>query len=173
MFSWHVATTKPFSELIAEKHLEQQNFQPFSPKCLIARIVRNRRVITEKPYIPGYIFINFDDDADNWQAINATRGIQSLILSGPEKPATIRQPAMDVLIDKCSGSLVNPDAVDLELSKLIPIDATVRVNTGPLEGRVGPVRWSHNQRVAVLLTFLGSTREIELAAKAVDVVARA
>jgi transcription antitermination factor NusG len=171
MFAWHVATTKPFSELIAERHLDQQGFQPFSPRCLVSRISKNRRITVEKPYISGYIFINFDPELDNWQAINHTRGIATLILAGPERPAIVKQDAMDVLIDRCSGgNIVAPEIVDHHLAKLIPVGATVRITTGPLDGYSGPVRWSHNHRVAVLLKFLGISREVDIPAKAVEVV---
>lgn len=171
MFSWHVAITKPFSELIAERHLEQQAFQAFNPKCLISRIVRNRQVMTLKPYFPGYCFINFDPDLDGWQRINSTRGIQTLIYASPERPARVPVDVMDVLISKCSGDVVSAETTDQHLSKLIPIGATVRVSSGPLEGRTARVAWSHNQRVAVLLSFLGVPRRIELPSRAVDVVA--
>jgi transcription antitermination factor NusG len=171
MFAWHVATTRPFSELIAERHLEQQRFQAFNPKCLDMRIVRGRRVTVEKPYIPGYIFINFDDTAENWQSINYTRGIISLIYASPEHPAVVKPDAMQILIDRCSGGqYITEHEIDQHIAKLVPIAATVRITSGPFDGLHGIVKWSHHHRVAVLMRFLGVVREIDISAKAVEVI---
>jgi transcriptional antiterminator RfaH len=172
MITWHVAITKPFQELIAERHLAQQAFQPFNPKVVVTKIVRNRETAIKSPYIPGYIFIRFDEDDERWKSINSTRGIRQLILAGSEKPAMVRDDAMQILIDRCSGSdIVTASQVDHALAKLIPIGSIVHVKTGPFTGMKGIVEWTYNERVNVLLAFLGAVRGIHMPAKAVEVVA--
>lgn len=170
-FSWHVAITRPLKEFVAEDQLQQQGFQPFNPKVLSTKLIRNRHHTIRAPYIPGYIFINFDDDDDAWRTINSTRGIQTLMLAAPERPAIVHAQAMAVLIDKCSGSdIVDATHVDQALAKLVPIGATIRIATGPFEGIRGIVRWTRLDRIAVLMSFLGYKRPIVMPANAVEVV---
>jgi transcriptional antiterminator RfaH len=169
MFAWHVALTLPFQELIAERNLARQEFQPFNPKIVITKTIRNRDHTIRAPYIPGYIFIRFEDDDDRWRAINQTRGVRQLMLAAPERPAIVREDAMAILIDRCSGSdVVSPTQVDTALAKLVPVGAAVRISAGPFEGLKGIVRWSHLDRVTVLLSFLGAQRPIVVPANTVD-----
>jgi len=171
MFAWHVAVTKPFGELQAERHLENQQFQAFNPKAMIQRIVRNRKITVEQPYIPGYIFIRFDADDRSWLAINNTRGVHQLLYAAPEVPAVVRQDAMDILLDRCSGGCyVGAEFIDTELSKLIPVGVDVQITTGPFEGHNGTVHWSQHERVSVVLSFLGHPRKIAFPANAVAVL---
>lgn len=162
MLAWHAAVTQPFSEMVAEENLKRQGFQPFNPKCYSERITRGRRVLTERCYIPGYIFVRFDSVNDRWEAINSTRGIKSLMYAASEKPAPIREAVMQVLLDRCNGDVVKAEDLDLAISRVIPIGALVKVTEGPFEGFVGPVKWNHNERVKVMLSLFGRSNPVKL-----------
>lgn len=171
--AWHVATTKPFSDLIAERDLERQGFTPFNPKVRIERVVRGQRIIREVPYIPGYIFVHFDVEDWQWRKINTTRGIRSVMYSSAEVPAVVRSDAMSVLLERCNGQYVRESevgAIDDAIRRVVWKGAQVRVNEGPLEGRRGSVTWAAHDRVKVLMLFLGTSREIEMAASDVAVL---
>jgi transcriptional antiterminator RfaH len=170
MFGWHVAVTHPVKEFQAEENLRGQGFQPFVPKVISTKLIRNRHHTIRAPYIQGYVFINFDDTEPSWRSINSTRGIQHLMLAAPEKPATVQADAMAVLIDRCSGSdIVDAHHVDQELAKLVPIGSIIEVTDGPFEGNTAKVRWTHMDRVIVLMRFLGYTRKIDMPANSVRV----
>lgn len=159
MLAWHVAVTKPFAELVAERQLAKQpQFQPFNPKVQITKVVRNREHVIRAPYIPGYIFVRFDVDDDRWKTINTTRGIHQLMLAAPDKPATVRDEAMAVLLDRCSGSdIVSASVVDHALAKLIPVGAMVTLKPLDLDGTV---ELSQNDRLTIVMSFLGALRRV-------------
>jgi transcription antitermination factor NusG len=163
MLSWHVAQTKPFSEMIAEEGLRRKGFQPFNPKCYSQRVVRGARTWTERSYIPGYIFVRFDavEDVD-WPKINFVRGIQSLLYSASEKPAPIKDVVMDALLARCNGDRVSAEDMDLAIAKVLPVGSRVRVLGGAFEQHVGLVKWSDRDRVNVVLGLFGRAVNVSL-----------
>lgn len=169
--TWHCAETHPFSELMAERDLERLGFQPFNPKCQTVVVTRGREVQTTKPYLPGYIFIPWDDADDHtWRKARDARGIRKLMYGAHEKPARIRQDAMQILLDKCNGQLVKQTEIDRELKKIIWVGSTVVVKDGPMEGFKGKAEWAHRDRVRVMLSFLGAERPVEFRTKELEVV---
>ena len=169
--SWHVARTKNFSEMIAEKALRDKGFSSFNPKCYTERFTRGRRVLTERCYIPGYIFIQFDPvEQPNWPSINYTRGIHSLLYMGPEKAAPIRDSAMNIILDRCNGDRVKAEDIDFAISKIIPVGANVKIVDGPFAGFEGPVKWSDGQRIKVLLSLFGRPMQTGFKSKHVELV---
>lgn len=165
---WHVATCKPFSEMIAEKSLTSKGFLAFNPKYYTERVTRGRRTWTERCYIPGYIFIRFDPVEDErWPQINFARGIQTLLYSSAERPAPIRETAMNVLLDRCNGDRVKAEEIDVALSRVVPIGSVVRVTEGSFEGFTGKVVWSAEDRLKVVLSLFGRPTKVSLANKAV------
>lgn len=165
---WHVAQTKPFSEMIAEEGLRRKGFQPFNPKCYSQRVVRGARTWTEHCYIPGYIFVRFDRlENPQWPTINYVRGIQRLLYSSSETPAPISDIAMNVLLDRCNGDRVKAEDIDLALSKMLPIGSDVRVLEGPFVNFVGKVSWSSEERIKIVLSLFGRQTETTLSNRAV------
>lgn len=166
--SWHIASVKPFSEMIAENGLRSKGFQPFNPKVYTQKIVRGARTWTERPYISGYIFIRFDANEDTrWPTINYVRGIQTLLYSGPERPAPIKDAAMAVLLDRCNGDRVKAEDIDLALSKVCPVGSMVRVVDGTFTDFVGKVAWSDQDRVKVVLSLFGRQTKVAMPSRAV------
>ncbi len=169
--SWHVATCKPFSEMIAERSLSSKGFQAFNPKYYTQRIVRGARTWTERCYIPGYIFIRFDPVEDErWPQINYARGIQTLLYSSAEKPAPIRDIVMNVLLDRCNGDRVKAEELDAVLCRVIAVGSVVRVGEGAWSGFVGPVVWSDQDRVKVMLSMFGRPTKATLSNRSVELV---
>lgn len=167
MLAWCVASTHVQAELIAEDDLRKKGHEPFNPKALIPRIVRGCRQFTEQPYLRGYIFVAIDTDFDHWRGINFARGVKTLLYSAPYKPALVRQEAMAALLSICNGKYETDfSAIDRAIAKVLPPGTTVKV---PSLGQSGKVTWTHNDRVRVMLSFLGTTREVELSRQAVEV----
>lgn len=166
MISWHVATSKPFSERIAEESLKRKGFAAFVPKVYTQSLVRGRRTWTERCYIPGYVFVRFDPVEDErWPTINYARGIQTLLYAASERPAPIRESAMNVILDRCNGDIVKAEDIDLALSRILPIGSMVRVQEGTFEGFVGKVAWSAQDRLKVVLSLFGRATKVSLLSK--------
>lgn len=171
MLAWYVAITLQLSELIAEQNLRRQNFSPFLPRVRETRITRGREVTTVKPYIPGYIFVRFDREVDNWGRINSTRGVRSLMCNAPELPTRVRDKAMEAILERCEGQYVIAEEIDETLLPFIPVGARVRALDGAFSGHVGKVILSYPERVTALFQIFGRPTRTELAAAAVEVVA--
>ena len=171
LLSWHVATVNPFSELLAEEHLKADGFQPFNPKFRVARVTRGRKVITERPYIPGYIFIRFDrDDDERWPRINRTPGVRALLYATYNRPAPIRDEVMELILAQCAGDYVIEAEADKVLAKFIPVGSRVRITAGTFEGHSGPVTLAHAERVDVILKIFGRPTKVNVLPEQVEMV---
>jgi transcription antitermination factor NusG len=169
---WYVATTQPFSEMIAEASLSRIGIQSFNPKCRAVKIIRGRRIITERPYIAGYIFCRFDRDEDYaWRKIHSQRGIRTLISASAEEPTPIRDvAALDALIERCKGGdVIDESEADLAFNKFIPVGSEVRITEGPMQGHVGVVKLSQKDRVNVVLRMFKRPLAVDLKPDIVEI----
>lgn len=157
---WYCAQTLPFGELTAEKHLQQQGFQPFNPRCEVAKVIKGREVITRKPWLAGYIFIPFDIEEPNWPRINNTRGVKRLMPEWMERPSPVRDDAMQVLLDQCNGQVVKATEVDRAIAKVLWPGALVKAHDGPFAGFNGTVEWTDKDRAKVLMFIFGRTTPV-------------
>lgn len=187
ILSWHVAQTDPFMGAVAEKALAEQQVKTnadwsiFNPRLReIRRYSRGRIKEVERPYLPGYIFIAFDVDGDDWPPINKTRGIKDngLMLAAVSRPATIPTLVMEDLLGRCDveefpeadGTMtrrhyIHQEAADAYLFK---VGSTVKVTEGPWAGLHGPVQWSSRERVKIMMSLFGSVRPVEFRAKSLE-----
>ena len=185
ILSWYAAVTKPYANFVAEEHLKRQpQFRRvFNPKVTVTKVIRGTRRTTENPYMPGYIFVQFDLDADpvdvtlngvtakrNWRSIYQTRGIETVLGESVLKPSPLREAAMEIMFANCIGDYVKAEEIDTAFADL-QLGQMVRVTSGPFCGFRGPVHWTHGDRVKALLSFLGATRPIEFTMNEVEAVA--
>lgn len=168
--SWFVAMTRPGYSFLAEAHLREQGFEVFNPKIKVERIRRGRRLAPLiRQYLPGYIFVRFDAATDCWYPVNWTRGVRRLISAAPDRPIPIRSLVIQLLQERCDGEFVIPCEADRALHWL-QIGRTVRISKGAFEGRTGRISWTSGDRVRVILSFLGSTRPVEVHAAMLEAV---
>lgn len=167
---WYVAMTRPGAGKLAELCLLRQDFEVFNPKIRIRHVSRGREWFSERHYLPGYLFIAFDVEADEWRPINWTWGIRHLISAVPERPTPMRDVAMRVLLDRCDGNgYVLEEEADQALEWL-RVGRQVKITQGAMAGCNGVVKWKDGDRLKVLLSFLGSTRPVEVRAKSLEAV---
>ncbi len=166
--TWMVAETHPYGNSIAEEHLRKQGYEPFNPQVRSQHVKRGALVERIRPYILGYIFVHVDDDQD-WRPINYTRGVKRIMYRDApgQKPAIIPVPVIEALQLLCNDNgyikQVEADAA------LMRVGRVVRVHSGSFEGMVGPVTWTKGDRIRVMLSFLGTEREVGLGKSLVEV----
>lgn len=159
LLEWRCLRAKPKSEHLAARHL--QALAPGAIETFCPRL-RHRKKTARGPVwfvealFPGYLFTRCD--WGHWQrAILATSGIAGIVHFGDTVPSI-----PDGIIADLRAAV--PD--DEPLSVPIPVleGDEVEIGEGPLRGTVGRVArvLPARERVAVLLEFLGSTREIEV-----------
>ena len=80
---WYVVRTRPRSEKLAARELDQDNIEVFSPS------VKTRSVgsgTIEGPLFPGYILIRLDPESDGWPSFRFGQHALGLLNFGGELP---------------------------------------------------------------------------------------
>ena len=74
MKKWYLIKTKPRQEKIAIANLKNQDYHVYCPWA----IINKKNVIL----FPGYLFINLDDQLQNWSPIRSTKGVLNFVKFG-------------------------------------------------------------------------------------------
>jgi len=157
--AWYVVETQPRAERVAQAHLERQRFDSFCPRFRKTR--RHARRVDEivAPVFPGYLFVAFDRDRDNWTAINGTRGIRRLLGPRAQRPQPMPVAAMEALLARCEGDRMGKLCPDF-----VPGDK-VRLLTGPFFDLLAEIETLDDRgRVRVLLDLMGRTTAVTVSA---------
>jgi len=156
LLSWFAVMTKPRAEAEAQICLTRQGFQ-----TLFARTRRTVRaasgmVVRTESLFPRYVFIHSDPSLQSLEPVRSTRGVSAIVRFGG-LPAAVP----DAVIDQIRARMDHQDGfVRLAPPELLP-GVKVRINEGPLSGLDAIFTAKHgDDRVRLLLTLLGSEREI-------------
>ena len=154
MKHWLVVTYKINSTKIVERNLTNQNFKYYLPKITSKKINSEPK---EEILFPGYMFIKAD--LDKFSVLKFTKGIKHIIKFGNN---------ISYMTDK---EIENIKTVE-KLSKLEPITSKVKIGDealisgGPFKGTLAKICTLPSQnRVGVLLSFLGSMRRVNVCEK--------
>ena len=151
MRRWYVVQTHPRQEAVAQRELQQQEYQAFCP--MVAR--ESRLGVFLVPLFPGYIFAQFDI-SKRWRSIASTRGVSRLLSASPEQPIPVPPGVVEELVATASLRSV----ITRIAPPLIAAGATVRVTDGPFADQSGICLWSDDRRVRLLMDLLGGKREV-------------
>lgn len=153
---WYVSRTLPHNELKAKQHLIAQGFRAFLP--MQDRTIRHARRIStvSRPVFPRYLFVNFDPTVTQWRSINGTIGIDRLLMCG-EQPEPVKAGVVETLIASVDGD------DRLQFHNVLKQGDRVRLLDGPFADQLGILEsLGPNERVHVLLTFLGGPVSVQL-----------
>jgi transcription elongation factor/antiterminator RfaH len=159
---WYVARSLPRQETRAQFQLLRQGFPVFLP--LATKTVRHARKLrtVKSPVFPGYMFVVFAIDRDQWRSVNGTRGVASLIMQG-ETPQPVPGGVVENLL-----RLTDEDGIvrfDCNLRQGQP----VRVVAGPFTSAIGILeRLDANGRVRVLLDIMNGKVSAHLTRSALE-----
>ena len=152
--NWLVATYKINEVRRVESNLLNQKFDYCLPKITTKKINSNPKV---EVLFPGYIFVN--TSFENYSALKYTMGIKNIIKFGDN-------------ISCISDEDIKAIQIAEETSKIAPITPIIKIgqdvliSKGSLKGSMVTVcSLSSNERVEVLLSFLGSMRRVIIAEK--------
>lgn len=159
---WRCLRTKPKSEHLAARQLRV--LAPGAIEAFCPRI-RHRKKTSRGPVwfvealFPGYVFAQCEWAV--WQrAVLATPGVTGQVHFG----AYVPEISLDV-VSQLRASFSGADEMHtVHTEGLIEVGDVVEVAAGPLRGASGAVArlMPARERVAILLDFLGSTREVEV-----------
>ncbi len=69
------------------EHLRNQLFACYCPYHKVEKIRHGKRITTQQPLFPGYIFIHLSKLTDNWHSIRSTRGVARMVTFANEPQA--------------------------------------------------------------------------------------
>lgn len=150
--AWYVVHTKPRQENRALENLENQGFHCFLPTLQVQKL-RNQKVqFIAEPMFSRYLFIQLDEQTQNWAPIRSTLGVSKLVSFGtqpakvpPEYIAFLREAQLETL--ECMFALGD----------------RVQVASGPLQGIEGQyIAHDGESRAFVLIDLLGQPQKLKM-----------
>jgi len=153
---WFCVRSKPKSEHIAARHLEEAGIDVFLPRIRFQRLTRRGKVWFTEALFPGYFFSRFDW-ASSFRNVCGTNGVTTVVHFGDNCP---RIPA--AAIEELRG-LFGAESLR-ELSPELNVGDEVKIATGPFQGLVAVVNkvLPAPERIRVLLDFLGRQTSVEV-----------
>ncbi|HUK60486.1 MAG TPA: transcriptional activator RfaH [Stellaceae bacterium] len=164
MMRWYAVHTRPASEAKAAEHLRRQGYEAYLPRHRRFVCHARRRIAALRPLFPRYLFVGIDRERMAWRPVLSTVGVAGMVLGGGE-PMAVPDGIVALLQERERMGAFDELQPALRLR---PGDA-VRLTEGPFAELVGRLAAaSDDERVVVLLEFLGRTVEAEFAAAAVE-----
>ena len=150
--AWYVVHTKPRQEARALENLQNQGFNCFLPTMQVQKL-RNQKVQTiTEPMFSRYLFIQLDDQTQNWGPIRSTLGVSKLVSFGPQ-PAKV-PPEFIVFLQ---------DAPIETIERMFTPGDSVQVASGPLKGLEGQyIAHDGETRAFVLVDLLGQPQKLRM-----------
>ena len=158
--AWYVVHTKPRQEARALENLQNQGFKCFLPLLQVQKL-RNQKVQTiTEPMFSRYLFIQLDDQNQNWGPIRSTLGVSKLVSFGPQ-PAKVPVEFITFL----------QDAPVETIERMFAPGDNVQVASGPLKGLEGQyLAHDGETRAFVLVDLLGQPQKLHMAVEMLRVV---
>ena len=158
--AWYVVHTKPRQEGRALENLQNQGFTCFLPTMQVQKL-RNQRVqVVTEPMFSRYLFIQLDDQTQNWGPIRSTLGVSKLVSFGPQ-PAKVPPEFVAFL----------QEAPPETLERMFAPGDTVQVAAGPLLGLEGKyLAHDGETRAFVLIELLGQPQKLRMEMETLRVV---
>ncbi len=150
--AWYVVHTKPRQEARALENLQNQGFNCFLPTLQVQKL-RNQKVQTiTEPMFSRYLFIQLDDQTQNWGPIRSTLGVSKLVSFGPQ-PAKV-PPEFIAFLKEAPAEIIE---------RMFAPGDTVQVASGPLKGLEGQyLAHDGETRAFVLVDLLGQPQKLRM-----------
>jgi transcriptional antiterminator RfaH len=154
MKEWYLIKTKPRQEKIAKINLENQNYHIYCPQ---AKINKKNVVL-----FPGYLFIQLDDQVQNWSPIRSTKGVISFVRFGLSY-AKISDKIIDII--RTNEKLTTKKIITLNDFK---IGESVQITEGIFKNYIAIFKsFKSDDRVLLLLNLMGQQQTINVKKKLV------
>lgn len=156
---WYAATVKPLQEEVARRHLVSDGFQVFHPRVRVAVPKRDGSLRYRiKPWLPGYILVQFDRARQPWWRISSTKGVGHLLMNG-ELPCRVRQGVVEALVRAHGDDFVE----DQRVLESAVVSAGDRFTVNGVVGEFTALETSHS-KIAFMMEFMGRPVRTEIAA---------
>lgn len=132
---------------------------PYKHLVYSVRVPRFKEMV-QRPWLPGYLFLNFDL-RDNWgQVLRMPYALEILGMPTALPPGLVADLELRLPL-----KLSKPSA----FSCIAP-GTQVRFKRGAFQNHVGPVTWSERRKLKVMLMIFNTPKEIETILSDVEIV---
>lgn len=164
MTAWYAVHTRPHAEMKALDNLARQGYRTYLPRCRIWVSHARRRQLLLRPLFPRYLFAGTEGAALPWRPILSTFGVSDLVRVG-DRPAPVPGEIVAAIREREQDGAFD----GLALRPALRPGERVRVTAGAFGDMVGRLIELRDQdRVVVLLEWLGRAVRAELGARAVE-----
>lgn len=158
---WYVAQCMPRYEGWAVKNVLQQSSEGFG--VYWPRYETTKKNVIGRAYnrgvFPGYIFVQFDCYQPRWRQICHTFGIRKVLGATDNGASPLPFGFVESMIEAAPSGLID---LPKETGPVFNVGDQLKINEGPLAGKVGIFQYSEKGRVALLLSLLGAERSVIL-----------
>ena len=149
MKDWYLVKTKSRQENIAQKNLENQDYNVYCPFAEI----NNKQVVL----FPGYIFIYLDNKSQDWSPIRSTKGVLYLVRFGLNYAKIPNN-----IIEFIKKNQLNTAEKLKSLSNFKPGDK-VQITEGAFKNCIAIFKeYKPDERVILLMNLLGQQQTISI-----------
>jgi transcriptional antiterminator RfaH len=159
---WACARLVPRREALALHCLALAGFATYLPRIKERHTIRGRRVDATAPLFPGYAFVAVELQ---WHDARWCPGVITLVMDG-ERPARVPDKVIgDIRSRERNGLVVLPPP------RRMKPGGRIRITRGLFAGRPGLyLGQTSRERLLVLLSVLGASRQVALPAADVEAV---
>ncbi len=153
MQRWFCVACEFNQDALAELTIRADGWPVYRPLHL------NRRSRSIEALFPGYLFVSFDREGDEWPRILRQRGVYRL-LGSYLRPQPIPIGVIEALQSRTSARRVVDDPGQNASVVYLQPGTQARVLDGPLAGWDGVVTLSRADRIVLLMTLFGRPSEV-------------
>lgn len=143
---------------VAQEGLEDQIAEVLVPTEEVVEMRRNKKVTTERRFMPGYVLIRMDMTDKAYHLVNNTNRVTGFL--GPQgKPSPLRDSEVAGILNQVEEGAERPrPLIHFEIGE------NVNVTDGPFEGFSGMVEEvdDENARLKVTVSIFGRATPVEL-----------
>ncbi|KLV03944.1 transcriptional regulator [Photobacterium aquae] len=128
MKDWFLLYCKRSEQERAVINLDRQGVECYYPQVTVEKIVRSKRVSSQEPLFPNYMFVYFDPEMISYTTVRSTRGVADFIRQG-KTPQRVDP-------DLIYSLMVNEDSAEQQakLSNLPQPGETLKLAQGQFKG---------------------------------------
>ena len=154
MNNWYLIQTKPQQELTAAQNLVNQDYTVFHPQAKI-----NNKIVA---LFPRYLFIQLDNQSQNWSPIHSTKGVSNFVRFGLQ---FAKVPDEVICCIKKRETKTTNKYIDLGRFKS---GDKVRVTEGAFKGCEAIFNsYNADERLILLMKIIGQMQKVVLPKKSI------
>ncbi len=157
---WFAVRTKPRQEQYAKEQFSRQGFEVYLPQTLVLISHARKKGWVERPFFPGYMFLNLAIDEQRWSSIASTYGAVGAVSFGTQYPSIPNEVINTLKAHENEQGVI---LCESRPSEPFRPEQKIRVICGPMRDLEGIFQvMGGKDRVLILMELLNRTISVRL-----------